>query len=93
MRMKKPIEKIRFSVIIHAGTSEEASGLPLAAFSSSMAMLVEKRSAFTPSDIAWPRVPTPRRIGSLKMGYFSLTRGSGACSVAISPFDRRTATQ
>ena len=39
-----------------------------------------------PSHMAWPSVPRPRRIGSLKIGYFSDMRGSGLSSVTISPF-------
>ena len=46
--------------------------LPAAASSaSSSAALAENRSAFMPSDMAWPSVPSPRRTGSLKIGYFS----------------------
>ena len=59
----------------------------------SSATLAENCSAFTPSVIACPSVPSPRRMGSLKIGYFSDIRGSGLCSVTISPFDLRTATQ
>ena len=54
--------------------------------SSSSDALAENFNAFTPSHIAWPSVPTPRRTGYLKIGYFSETRGSGDSSVTISPF-------
>ena len=42
--------------------------------------MAENRSALTPSHMACPSVPTPRKTGYWKIGYFSDTRGRGASS-------------
>ncbi len=60
---------------------------------SSSAAAAEKLRALKPSFMAWNNVPTPRKMGSLKILYCSERRGSGICSVTISPDGLRTATQ
>ena len=49
--------------------------------------------ACMPKDMAWPRVPRPRRMGHLKYECFSETRATGISSVTISPEGLRNSTQ
>jgi len=55
-----------------------------------LAAFIEKFRLLKPSCMACPSVPSPRKTGYLKIGYFSDMRGMACWSVAYSPFDLRT---
>ena len=94
MKMNTASEIIRLPATTQLGTSFASLFF---FFSSCWISLIETSaenlSAFMPSDMAWASVPTPRKIGYLKILYFSDILGSGICSVTMSPLVLRTATQ